>query len=88
MKQNFWILTKRKMGTFPEKLINLCDWVKQKRLQPKRFPSEHDTISFPTLENCQNPNKLPSLKRKVFDNIYELQTRGLQDRKTTNATTN
>ena len=43
--------------------------------QQKRPLPEHDKISFPTPETCQNPENLPPLQRKNFDNISELQQR-------------
>ena len=43
--------------------------------QPKRPLPEYDKIWFPTPETCQNPENLPPLQRKRFDNISELQQR-------------
>ena len=43
--------------------------------QPKRPLPEYDKIWFPTPETCQNPENLPPLQRKFFDNISELQQR-------------
>ena len=47
--------------------------------QPKRPPPEYDKIWFPTPEICQNPDNLPPLQRKIFDNLAELQKRHLLD---------
>ena len=41
--------------------------------QPKRPPPDYDKIWFPTPETCQNLENLPSLQRKIYDNITELQ---------------
>ena len=43
--------------------------------QPERPSLEYDKIWFPTPETCQNPENLPPLQRKIFDNISELQQR-------------
>ena len=43
--------------------------------QPKRPLPEFDKIWFPTPKTCQNAENLPALKRKIFDNISELQQR-------------
>ena len=43
--------------------------------QPKRPSPEYDQIWFPTPETCQNPEILPPLQKKIFDNIFELQQR-------------
>ena len=43
--------------------------------QPKRPLPEYDKIWFPTPATCQNPEYLPPLQRKIFDNISELQQR-------------
>ena len=43
--------------------------------QPKRPSPEYEKIWFPTPETCQNPENLPPLQRKIFDNISELQQR-------------
>ena len=40
--------------------------------QPK---SPSPKIWFPTPETCQNPENLPPLQKKIFDNISELQQR-------------
>ena len=39
--------------------------------QPKRPSPEYDKIWFPTPETCQNPENLPPLQQKFFDNISE-----------------
>ena len=41
--------------------------------QPTRLPPDYDKILFPTPETCPNPENLPSLQRKIYDNITELQ---------------
>ena len=43
--------------------------------QPKRPSPEYDKIWFPTPEKCQNPENLPPLQKKIFDNISQLQQR-------------
>ena len=43
--------------------------------QPKCPLPDYDRIWFPTPETCQNPENLPPLQRKIFDNISELQQR-------------
>ena len=47
----------------------------RKSRQPKRPSPENDKIWFPTPETCQNPENLPPLQKKNFDNISELQQR-------------
>ena len=47
--------------------------------QPKRPPPDYDKIWFPTPETCPNPENLPSLQRKFYDNITELQQRDTLD---------
>ena len=47
--------------------------------QPKRPPPDYDKIWFPTPETCPNPENLPSLQRKIYDNITELQQRDTLD---------
>ena len=47
--------------------------------QPKHPPSDRDKIWFPTPETCPNPQNLPSLQRKIYDNITELQQRDTLD---------
>ena len=37
--------------------------------QPKCPPPEYEKIWFATPETCRNPDNLPSLQRKGFDNI-------------------
>ena len=41
--------------------------------QPTRPPPDYEKIWFPTPETCANPESLPPLQRKIFDNIAELQ---------------
>ena len=43
--------------------------------QPKRLPTEYDKVWLPTPETCQNPGNLPSLQKRNFDNIADLQKR-------------
>ena len=43
--------------------------------RPKRPSPEYDKNCFPTQQTCQNPENLPSLQKKIFDNISELQQR-------------
>ena len=43
--------------------------------QPKSPPTYYDKIWFPTPETCPNPENLPSLQTKLYDNIRELQKR-------------
>ena len=43
--------------------------------QPKRPSPEYDKTWFPTPETCQNPENLPPLQKKNFDNISDLQQR-------------
>ena len=43
--------------------------------QPKRPSPEYEKIWLPTPETCQNPENLPPVQKKIFDNISELQQR-------------
>ena len=43
--------------------------------QPKRPPPGYDKIWFPTSKTYRNPENLPPLQRKIFENISELQQR-------------
>ena len=43
--------------------------------QPKRPPPDYDKIWFPRPETSTNPQNLPCLQRKSYDNITELQQR-------------
>ena len=45
----------------------------------KSPPPEYDKIRFLTLESCQHPDNLPTLRREFFDNIAELQKHDLLD---------
>ena len=47
--------------------------------QLKRPPPDYDKIWFPTPENCQNLEILPSLQRKIYDKIRELLQRDTLD---------
>ena len=42
--------------------------------QPKRPPPDYDKIWFPTPETSQDPDNLPSLQKRFFDNVADLQT--------------
>ena len=43
--------------------------------QPKRPRHENHKIWFPTPETCQNPEDLPPLQTKFFDNVSDFQQR-------------
>ena len=45
----------------------------------KRPPLDYEKIWFPTPETCRNPDNLPSLQGKFFDNIADLQKSDLLD---------
>ena len=47
--------------------------------QPKRPPPYYDKKWFPPQETFPNPENLPSLRRKTYDNITELQQRDTLD---------
>ena len=47
--------------------------------QPKHPPPDYDKIWFPRPETCTNPENLPSLQRKSYDNLTELQQRDTLD---------
>ena len=49
------------------------------RNQPKRPPPDYDKIWFPTPKTCPNPEHLPSVQRKIYENITELQQRDTLD---------
>ena len=48
--------------------------------QPERPPPDYDKIWFPPPETCPNPETLPSLQRKIYDNFTELQQSATLDR--------
>ena len=47
--------------------------------EPKRPAPDYDKIWFPTPETYPNPENLPSLQRKIYDNITKSQQRDTLD---------
>ena len=45
----------------------------------KCHPLDFDNYCFPTPETCRNPDNLPTLRRKTFDSITELQKHDFLD---------
>ena len=73
-------LDKRKDGEIFNSVNQILNTVKvHGKNQPKRPPPDYDKIWFPTPETCPNPENLPSLQTKIYDNITELQKRDTLD---------
>ena len=49
------------------------------RNQPRHPPPDNDKIWFPTRETCPNLENLPSLRRRIYDNLTEFQQRDTLD---------
>ena len=47
--------------------------------QPTPSPPDYENIWFPTPGTCANPEDLPPLQGRIFDNIAELQHRDSLD---------
>ena len=67
-------LDKMKDGTVLNGINQIiCTGKNDGKNQPKRPPPEYDKIWFPTPETCQNPENLPPVQRKIYDQLTEFQ---------------